>query len=538
LDRTPVAEGDLLYLFEGYALDTERRELRRGPVLVAIEPKVFDLLAFVIENRQRVVTRDDLIAQVWEGRIVSESALARCINGARSVIGDNGEAQRLIKTFQRKGLRFVGSVREEQAPPGLAGASAVEAKKSASTLALPDRPSIAVLPFDNVSGDKEEDYFCDGITDDIITELSRFSELFVIAHNSSLQYKGKAVDVRQVGRELGVHYVLQGSIRRGGDRVRISVQLIDAVTGIHRWAERYERQLEDVFAVQDEVARTIVAILAAHVNKAEIERTLNKPPETWQAYDYYLRAADAHTAFVSSYQAAELYEVRRLLERSIAIDSSYARAYARLSGTYLSAWINSLDGDFLNPAALDRAYQLACKAMQLDPNLPQAHSLLGHVLGKGRGEIEAALAAFERSMALNPNFTDWRFAEALVYAGDPARAIEALERHMRLDPFYVPLAPGLLGFAHYMLKQYPQALPVLRECVSRAPNVRGGHIWLAATYAQLGDVGKARAEAAEVLRIEPRWTIEGTGTPLNPFKRTQDAEHFFDGLRKAGLPER
>jgi adenylate cyclase len=527
----------VLYLFEDYALDTERRELRRDQALVAIEPKVFDLLAFVIENRQRVVSRDDLIARVWDGRIVSESALARCINGARSAIGDNGEAQRLIKTFQRKGLRFVGSVREEQQPSGVAHADG-GAEKPTATLALPDRPSIAVLPLDNSSGDKEQDYFSDGITEDIITELSRFSDLFVIAHNSSLQYKGKAVDVRQVGRELGVHYVLQGSIRRGGDRVRISVQLLDAVSGIHRWAERYERQLDDVFAVQDEVARTIVALLAAHVNKAEIERTLNKPPETWQAYDYYLRAADRHASYWSSHKAAELYDVRRLLEQSIAIDPNYARAYARLSWTYLSAWINSLDGDFLNPAALDRAYQLACKAMQLDPNLPQAHSLLGHVLGKGRGEIEAALAAFERSMALNPNFTDWRFAETLVYAGDPARAIEALERHMRLDPFYVPLAPGLLGFAHYMLKQYPQALPVLRECVSRAPNVRGGHIWLAATYAQLGDVGKARAEAAEVLRIEPRWTIEGTGAPLNPFKRTQDAEHFFDGLRKAGLPER
>ncbi len=149
-----------------------------------------------------------------------------------------------------------------------------------------------MLPFDNVSGNKDQDYFCDGITDDIITELSRFSELFVIARNSSFQYKGKAVDVRQVGRELGVRYVLQGSIRRAGDRVRISAQLADAVTGAHRWAERYDRQLEDVFAVQDEVARTIVAILAAHVNKAEAERTLLKPPATWQAYDFFMRASD------------------------------------------------------------------------------------------------------------------------------------------------------------------------------------------------------------------------------------------------------
>jgi adenylate cyclase len=525
----------LLYLFEDCTLDTERRELRRGDALVEIEPKVFDLLAFVIENRQRVVSRDDLIARVWEGRIVSESALARCIYGARSAIGDDGEAQRLIKTIQRKGLRFVGPVREEQQPSAVADAG-VEPEKPAMPLALPDRPSIAVLPLHNAGGDTEQDYFSDGITEDIVTELSRFSDLFVIAHNSSFQYKGKAIDVRQVGRELGVRYVLQGSVRRGGDRVRISVQLIDAVTGAHRWAERYDRQLEDVFAVQDEVARTIVALLAAHVNRAEIERTLNKPPETWHAYDYYLRAADAHAAFLSSFKATDLYEVRRLLERSIAIDPSYARAYARLSWTYFQAWINSLDDDHLNPAALDRAYHLACKAVQLDPNLPQAHAQLGHVLGR-RGEHEAALAEFEKAAALNPNFTDWRVGEVLVWAGDPARAIGAVEQHMRSDPFYAPLAPLWLGCAHYMLKQYPQALRPLRECVSLAPNMGPAHARLAATHAQLGNVEKARAEAAEVLRIDPTWTIEGRQA-LFPFKRPEDAEHNFDGLRKAGLPER
>src|SRR5262245_45429258 len=279
-DRMRSRRGDLLYLFEDYVLDTERRELRRGPALVAIEPKVFDLLAFVIENRQRVISRDDLIAHVWDGRIVSESALGRCINGARSAIGDSGDTQRLIKTLPRKGVRFVGTLREEHE----IAATAITPAEEPAALSLPDRPSIAVLPLDNLSGDKGQDYFCDGITDDIITELSRFSELFVIARNSSFQYRGKAIDVRQVGRDLGVRYVLQGSIRREGGRVRISAQLADAETGAQRWAERYDREMESVFAVQDEIARTIVAILAAHVNKAEIERTINKPPETWQAY--------------------------------------------------------------------------------------------------------------------------------------------------------------------------------------------------------------------------------------------------------------
>jgi adenylate cyclase len=319
--------------------------------------------------------------------------------------------------------------------------------------------------------------------------------------------------------------------------VRISVQLADAVTGAQRWAERYERQLDDVFAVQDEVACTIVAILAAHMNKAEIERTLGKAPETWQAYDYYLRAADAHASLLSSWKAAELYEVRRLLEHSLAIYPNYARAYARLARTHCIAWLVPLDGDYLSPLALDRAHQLARKAVQLDSNLPDAHAALGVALLRKR-QHDAAIAEFERAMMLNPNFTNWLFGEALVLAGDPVRAIEAAERHMRFDPFYVPLAPYWLGAAHYMLKQYSEALPLLRECVSRAPNLRAGHTWLAAIYAQLGKLEEARAEAAEVLRIEPKYTIEGTQARLSRFKRPEDAEHYFDGLRKAGLPEK
>lgn len=524
------------YSFEDYVLDTERRELRHGNALVAVEPKVFDLLAYLIVSRERVVSRDDLITHVWGGRIVSEAALARCINGARSAIADSGEAQRLIKTFQRKGLRFVGEVRQEQVPPATAAAPAAQVPKPPPALALPDRPSVAVLPFDNISGDRDQEYFSDGISEDIITELSRFSELFVIARNSSFQYKGEKVDVREVGRDLGVRYILQGSIRRDGDRVRISAQLADAVTGTQRWAERYDRQLRDVFAVQDDVARTIAALLAAHVNKAETERTLNKPPAVWQAYDYYLRAADAHTSFFSSFKVAGLYEVRRLLEQSLVVDPNYARAYAKLSWTHFSTWVEPLDSDYLKPSALDRAHQLARKAIQLDPNLPEAHSRLGMVLVRRR-EHNAGIAAFERALTLNPNFTDFSVAHSLVLAGEPARAVEAAGRHIRLDPFCAPLVPASLGMAHYMLQQYSQALPPLRACATRAPNMRIGHLWLAATCAQLGEIEEARAAAAEVLRIEPQWTNRGTGSAVYVFRRPEDVEHFFDGLRKAGLPD-
>jgi adenylate cyclase len=405
-------------------------------------------------------------------------------------------------------------------------------------LALPDKPSIAVLAFTNMSGDPDQDYFSDGITDDIITDLSRFSELFVIARNSSFQYKGKSPDIRHVGLELGVRYVLEGSIRRAGDRVRISAQLIDAATGAHRWAERYDRELKDVFAVQDEVSRAIVAILVAHVNKAEAERTLLKPPATWQAHDFFMRASDIFSARgSSSFTVADLYEARQLLERSIALDPNYERAYATLSYTHVFAWMFRLDEDHLSPTALERAHRLARKAVELDPNLPIAHAHLGMVL-TFRGQHEQSIAEFEKAMALNPNFTDWWFGAALNRAGQPARAVQVVETHMRHDPFYAPSALGVLGLARYMLKDYSKALPPLREYTSRAPDMSLSHIWLAANLAQLGQLDEARAEAAEVLRIDPKFTIDGTQRRLALFKRPEDADHIFDGLRKAGLPER
>jgi len=325
------------YLFEDYSLDTDRRELWRGGAMVSVPPKVFDLLRYLICNRERVVSKDDLISAIWDGRIVSDAAITTRLNVARSAIGDNGEEQRLIKTLQRKGFRFVGPVHEDHGQARTSASSAPigfadrdERGCHGISLGL-SRSSVAVLPFANLSGDPQQDYFSDGISEDITTELSRFSELMVIARNSAFQYKGKAADLRHVGRELGARYVLEGSVRRSGDRIRITAQLVDAVTGAHRWAERYDRELVDVFAVQDEVVRAIVAILAAHVKRAETERVLLKPPAAWEAYDYYLRGAEAHLLYINRGTKASRYEARRLLEQSLAIDPEYARAAAMLS---------------------------------------------------------------------------------------------------------------------------------------------------------------------------------------------------------------
>jgi adenylate cyclase len=524
----------LRYLFEDFVLDSETRELRRGAEAVPMTPQAFDLLDYLVRNRERVVSKDDLIAAVWAGRIVSDAALTTRINAARVAIGDSGEEQRLIKTLPRKGLRFVGMVREERGSvPGAVGAS-VETPRPA--LSLPDKPSIAVLAFANLSADPAQEYLADGIVEDIITELSRFSELFVIARNSSFQYKGKATDVRQVGRELGVRYVLEGSLRRTGDRLRISAQLIEAATGAHRWAERYDCRLEDIFTVQDEVVRMIVATLAAHVQRAETERTRAKPPNSWQVYDYYLQAVDAFGTFTSKLRVEDLYEARRLLQHSLSIDANYARSHALLATTYDAAWANPLDGDFLDPRVLDRALDLARKAVELDRNLPQAHAALGLVL-TWKHRHDDSVAAFERATALNPNYVDWRFGFALIYAGASKRAIDAVQAYMRLDPFYLPVTSFVLAFAHYMLKQHAQALSLLQDIVAEVPAFRASHGLLAATYARLGQMDEARAQAAEVLRLGPGFTISGAGRTLSTFKDPEDDKHFFDGLRKAGLPE-
>jgi adenylate cyclase len=548
--------------FEGYTLDIARHALRAADRKIALRPKNFELLRYLVENPDRLVTKEELLKAIWPDVVVTEDSLTRCVSEVRQAIGDG--KQTIIVTVPRCGYRFTAPVvpvtaNAEAAPasplvgecrdggardhgptvphsptptPDQSPQGAGEQTRVGASL---DRPSVAVLPFANLSGDPQQDYFSDGITEDITTELSRFSELLVIARNSSFKYKGKAVDIPQIGRELGARYVVEGSVRRSGDRVRITAQLIDAVTGAHRWGERYDRDLNDVFVVQDEVARAIVAILAAHVKRAEIERALLKPPAAWEAYEYYLRGTEALFLRMSSLTKDSLYEARRLLEQSLAIDPGYARAAAALSETHFFAYYEPHDGDYLNPAALDRAVELAETAVRLDPRLPQARAQLGFVLIL-KGQHDAAIAEFERAFALNPNFIDHRYAQALTYAGHPARAIEVLEASLRLDPFAPPYSGGFVGLANYMLKRYAEAVRSFRETTLRLPNLYLSHLWLASAYAQLGQLEEARKEAAEVLRTNPGFTIEGFKR-LIPYKDPEDVEHRLDGIRKAGLPE-
>jgi TolB-like protein len=306
----------LRYLFEEYALDMDRRELRRGTMPVALEPQVFDLLVHLIRRRDRVVSKDELLASVWHGRAISESALFNRINAARNAIGDTGARQKLIKTLPRRGLRFVGVVREEECGPAEAGLQK-------ASLGIADRPSIAVLPFLNLSGDPEQDYFIDGVVEDIITALSRNRAFFVIARNSSFTYKGKPVDPEQVAHELGVRYILEGSVRKSGNRVRVTGQFIDAGSGLHLWADRFDGDLVDIFDLQDQLVTSVVGAIAPQLEKAEIDRAKLNMTGDLAAYDFYLRGLASWNRWTGEENAKAL----QLFNAAIAKDGDFSTPY-------------------------------------------------------------------------------------------------------------------------------------------------------------------------------------------------------------------
>jgi len=394
--------------FDNCALDANLRELRRGGELVAMQPQVFDLLIHLLKHRDQVVSRDDLIALVWGGRMVSDSTLDSRINAARNAVGDNGKAQRLIRTIPKKGVRFVGSVNEQPNGIGFAATSpgAITARVP-KPLSLPDRPAIAVLPFDNMSGDPGQEYFSDGITEDIVTALSKLRWFFVIARNSSFTYKGRPVHIKQVATELGVRYVVEGSVRRSGDRVRITAQLNDTATGSHLWAEHYDRDLVDVFAVQDEITDAIVAAIEPQIYAAEDSHGRRKPPSSVDAWDLVMQALSHHWRVTRADSAA----AQALLQQAIAIDPNYGQAQA-LSATNHMFGVHLGWADIATAAPI--AERAALAAIAADGEDAWAHTALGSVYFSTR-RLEHALAEFELALQLNPNFrwrrgtTRWRF---------------------------------------------------------------------------------------------------------------------------------
>jgi TolB-like protein len=524
----------LRYIFENYAIDTGRRELHRGADVVSVAPQVFDLLDYLIRNRERVVSKDDLIDAIWNGRIVSDAALTTRLNVARTAIGDSGEEQRLIKTLPRKGFRFVGPVLEAQGPAGPATAdNAIEPQRAALT--LPDKPSIAVLPFTNLSSDPEQDYFADGMVEDIITALSRFKALFVIARNSSFTYKGKAVDVKQIGRELGVRYVLEGSVRKAANRVRITGQLADTATGAHLWAERFDGGLGDIFELQDQVTESVVGAIAPAVEKAEIDRARCKPTESLDAYTLYLRGLAKHYQF-GNRQAHE--EALRLFRRAIDLDPDFASAYGRAASCYADAkglgWI--LDA----PNEIAEVKRLAQRAVELGKDDAIALAKGGYALAYVVRDLELGAALIDRALGLNSNLAEAWVVGGWVknWLGEPEVAIERFARAIRLSPLSPLMAFMRIGIAHgyFLLGRYQEATSWASMALQDNPDARPALRISAASNAMACRQEQAKKAVARLQQLSHSLRVSNLRDVLGPYRRA-DLSRYEEGLRRAGLPE-
>ena len=337
-----------------------------------------------------------------------------------------------------------------------------------------------MLPFANISGDPSQEYLSDGITEDVINGLSLFSELAVIASNSSFSYKGRAVDVRAIGTQLGVLYVVEGTVRRFNDRIRITAQLVDAQSGVRRWSERFDAALGDVFTVQDEITRAIVSFVVAHLGKAEVERVSTKLANSWSAYDFLMRGDQELRIYERTWASPHLFEARRYFAEAHRIDPGSARIAAMLGHTFVRAFADPGIEDLGDASVLNLGYDLVSRAVNLDPNLPLTRAQLAWALFWSH-KPDLAVKEYEKAFSLNPNFSDWRFPVVFVYAGEAARALQVVETILRLDPFHPPHTHAFHGHALYMLGRYEEALAPLRECIRRGPHVVLGHVWLAAT---------------------------------------------------------
>ena len=521
------------FVFEDFVLDGDRRELRRDGNLVAVEPKVFDLLVHLVANRQRVVTKDDLNGAVWDGRIVSDSSLTTAVNAARVALGDSGEAQRLIKTLPRKGFRFVGEVREQEAA-GTAATDVATAMPKGG-LALPDLPSLAVLPFASIGNDPEQDYFADGIVEEMITALSRMRSLFVIARNSSFTFKGRSVDVKEVGRELGVRYVLQGSVRKAARRLRITAQLVDAATRTNLWADRFEGALDDVFDLQDQVTTSVIAAISPQLETAEIARAKRKTTESLDAYDIYLRGMAAYNQRTREAMDAALRDFYRAIELGPDLAVAHAMTAMAYAIRKSRGWVVDRERE------VAESRRLARQAVKVGRDDAVALGFSGYALAFVAGELDDGAGLIDRALHLNPNLGSVLLASGWVkvWLGEPEPAIQHLTQAMRLSPLdpnmhmmqtataHAHFFTGRFGestsWAQKALREQPDALPILRIA--------------AASLALSERAGEATKAIARLLKVDPNLRVSNFREGLGPYRHEEYVARYGDALRKAGLPD-
>ena len=504
-------------VFAPFRLNRRNRSLTRDGVAVPLGGRAFDTLAVLASTPGVTVGKESLLEAVWPGLAVEENNLQVHISALRKALGEGW-----IVTVPGRGYRL--------APPPAADSAAVPVP--------PDQPSIAVLPFQNMSSDPEQAYFVDGMTEEIITALSRIRSFFVIARNASFTYKDRAVDVRQVGRELGVRYVVEGSVRKGGgDRVRIAAQLADATTGAQLWADHFDGAIEDVFALQDRVAASLIGAIEPRIRTVEINRAQRKPPGNLQAYDLVLRA----TPHLYIYDQAEHAEADRLLRQAIEMEPTYAVALALLSRcTWLSVAAGWLRDS--NPAR-EEAVRLARLALAHGGDDPEVLAQTAMPIGLGGGDLDRGITLAERAFALNPNsilaITVVCYLSA--HAGDIAKVMAYAERAERINPFEDTAHRDFaVAFAHFVAGQHEQVLMFATKALRVQPKYTPVLRYRTASLGLLGRAEEARQSAQELLALTPETTVARARAHLetnNGIRIPGVVDAFCEGLRRAGVPE-
>ena len=506
------------YHFSGFTLDTGRGLMRDDGASLQLRAKSLELLVFLVANAGRVVSKDELLDAVWQGMAVTEDSLTQCVHDVRRALGD--AEQDLIRTVPRRGYLFAGSVNmpvNALTPP-----------------VNPDRPSLAVLPFLNLSGDPRQDYFADGMVEEIITALTRMKWLFVIARNSSFSYKGRAVDIKTVSKDLGVRYVLEGSIRTSGNRMRVSAQLVDADTGMHLWAEKFDGLLEDIFEFQDQITARVVGAIAPKLELAEIGRVRRKATESLQAYDYYLRGLADFYMITRSGNDLALANLRRAIE----LDPNYATAYGFAARTYVqrnsSGWVEDYGREY------GEAEKLARRAIELGQDDAVALSCAAFALCELCGDPKSAVLCVDRATALSPSLASaWLYSAWIrCEIADVHTALAHLQCVRRLSP-NDPQGYSLNsceGIVHFTAGDYTKAM----AAAEAAMQVKSDHILahcLAMTSAANAGLMEAAVAARErALRAAPSLSISRVSR-IQPFYDKAVEASWFSGLRAAGLPE-
>lgn len=511
---------DRVLTFGRYRLEP-RGGLVSGDRQIRLTPKALALLSFLADRPGELVTKEELFAAVWPEVAVGDAALVTCIQELRKALGDDARRPRYIETLHRRGYRFIGKI--PAAPPP---ARIIDAP----TLPLPDKPSIAVLPFDNMSDDPDQEHFADGVSEDLITGLARIRWLFVIARNSCFVYKNRAVDVKEVSRELGVRYVLEGSVRRAGNRLRISAQLIDAITGGHHWAERYDRKIGDVFDVQDEITRSVAGAIEPHLLAAEGIRALSRSPDDLGAWELVARA-QTHFGRMTR---ADFETALGPLEKAVAIYPDYAPARGmlglRLAFAAHMGWVAREQG-------LSAAREHALRAIALDDRDPWGHSALGYWAMMER-RTEESIAAFRRAVDLNPSSAaaHTNLSHIFAFSGEDHDAIVHGEEAIRLSPFDPEMAffLGGIAVASFAARRYEHSVKYTTEALRLRPGFQGAQRLRAVSLAQMGRIEEAREALASARRAHPALSVDWIKTNV-PYQTPELMERYLEGMRKAGL---